>query len=164
MRPHLRARMPGTTAWVQRNTDFRFTAMVRSKSSSRELVDAADQADAGVVHQHVDRSELALDRRHHPGHLGRLRHVGADRHRPTAGAVDRFDDIPRLGCFLAIIHGNGGSGFGQRNGDGLADAARSSRHQRNPVVQGRHCSRSVSNRPRRHVSPFCRPEITGVFP
>ena len=34
MRPHWRVRMPGITAWVHRKTDFRFTAMVRSKSSS----------------------------------------------------------------------------------------------------------------------------------
>jgi len=34
MRPHLRSRMPGITACVHRNTDFRLTAMVRSKSAS----------------------------------------------------------------------------------------------------------------------------------
>jgi len=34
MRPHCFARIIGNTAWVHRNTDFRFTVMVRSKSSS----------------------------------------------------------------------------------------------------------------------------------
>ena len=63
MRPHWRARMPGITAWVQRKTDFRLTAMVRSKSASVSVVDAAHQADAGIVHQHVDRPQRALDAR-----------------------------------------------------------------------------------------------------
>ena len=34
MRPHWRARIAGSTAWVHRKADFRLTTMVRSKSSS----------------------------------------------------------------------------------------------------------------------------------
>jgi hypothetical protein len=35
IRPQWRARMPGKTASAHRNADFRFTAIPRSKSSSR---------------------------------------------------------------------------------------------------------------------------------
>jgi hypothetical protein len=58
MRPQRRCRIGGSTAWVQRNADLRFTAMVRAVENVLvEVVDPAQDTDAGIVHQYIDRPE-----------------------------------------------------------------------------------------------------------
>ena len=84
IRPHFAARMPGSTAWVTRNTDFRLTASTSSQSCSVISSNGLRAGDPGVVHQDGHRPELALDLPDHPGDLGGDRHVGLDGDGPAA--------------------------------------------------------------------------------
>ena len=61
-----------------------------------QVVHAADQRDAGVVHQHIERAELLGDVLHHAGDGGAVGYVGADGDGAAAGGADRVRDVARL--------------------------------------------------------------------
>ena len=61
-----------------------------------QIVDAASGGDAGIVDEYIDGPELALDRRHHRGHFGRLRNIRLHDHCATANSFyERCDGTVR---------------------------------------------------------------------
>ncbi len=109
MRPHLRARIAGSTACVHRNADFRLTSDGAVEIVFGEIIDAAHDGDAGIVDENVDRTERGRDLFDHRRHGRRLRDVGRDRDGATAVRLDAGDDGFGIGCALAIIDGDRGA-------------------------------------------------------
>jgi hypothetical protein len=100
-----------------------------------QRVDRAHQTDARVVHQHVDRPQRLFGFGHHPRHLDGLGHIGAHRHGPAALVPDFLHDAVRRRRLLEVIHGDGGTGFGQRNRHRLADPPGAAGHQGHAPAQ-----------------------------
>jgi len=63
------------------------------------------------------------------------RNIGGKRRSLAAGLMDRFDDRQSFLIPLAIVHRDGSAGFGKRESNGLAHAARAAGHQCDAVLQ-----------------------------
>ena len=135
MRPHLRARMPGKTACVQRNADFRFTAIVRSKSASVTVsMVRLRPTPALLTRMSIGPSSVgnALD---HAADRHALRHVSLDRQGPPAAMPDRSGDLVSLGRTFPVIDGDSGAGVRKRCCDRGADPARGAGDQRHAIIE-----------------------------
>jgi hypothetical protein len=117
-----------------------------------EIVEAANQTDAGVVDQDVDGAQLSLDRGDHLLHRSALRHIARDGDGLAARFGDCIDRAARLRRLFEIIHGDGGARLGQRNRDGAPDAARPARHKCNSAFKYCHSAPCISTPPPRHVT------------
>ena len=127
--------------------------MVTSKSSSvRSSIERPSAMPALLISTSIGPSSRSTPATM-PFTAAALRDVGADRRSPGRPACGS----PRppafaSAAFVDIVHRHGGAGFGQRNRDGAADAARPAGHQRNPALQHRHSALRVSTPPARHVT------------
>ena len=79
MRPHRRARIPGSTACVTRKHDFRLTVEQFVPILLGDLFDALHPGDPGVVHQDVDVAQFRADGIHQAIDPAGKRDVGLDR-------------------------------------------------------------------------------------
>ena len=120
IRPQRRARMPGRTASVHRNADFRFTAIPRSKSSSRTpliAIPALFTKTSIGPSSPATRATISL--------TCALMETSARAAiaRPPAERICATTDVRLLGARLEIDR-NRGAALGQRQCDRPADAAR----------------------------------------
>ena len=135
MRPHLRARIAGSTACVHRNADFRLTAMVRSKSSSVRSSTPRTIAMPALLTRISIGPSARGDLPDHFGNGRGLRDIGRDRDGATAVRLMFRDDSLRFPCPFAIIDRDRGAGLGQSQCDRRTNAARRPRHQRDMRAQ-----------------------------
>ena len=61
MRPNLRSRMPSITGRVMLNSELRLVLITASHCSGGHPVEHGVAGDAGIVDQHLDRTEIGLD-------------------------------------------------------------------------------------------------------
>ena len=127
MRPKLRARMPSITSRVMLKTQSRLVRMTSSQLLAGHAVQHGVARDAGVVDEHVDRA--------------RGRWVTA-RHALLAGVVvadvELVDgdaglglELLRGGVVAGVVGGDAIALVLQRDGDRVADPARTSGHDGN---------------------------------
>ena len=119
MRPQRCARIAGNTACVlncDRLIEIRFG----------QFIDTAHDADAGVVDQHVDRTELAGDAFDHRGDGCGLRYIGGNPQDAVAAtAMPPNGRGNRLGRFrlAVVVEGDRSARLGTGHRDCGADAA-----------------------------------------
>ena len=135
IRPHRFSRIPGSTACVTRNTDFRLTASTSSQSCSPDLVEWLEAGDARIVHQDADRPELALDLPDDLGDLGGDGDVGLHGDGMAALASDLGADGLRIRRTSLVVDGHAGTGSCQRQRRGSANASAAARHEGNLVSE-----------------------------
>ena len=117
--------------------------MLRAHSVGSVCADHADRLDdAGVVHQHIGRTEALRGFVHETLTRGVIRHIARHRHRLAAGRVD----LPRVRLGLrdgARREHDGRTGLAQRKRRGGADAAAGTRYDCNLSGQTLHRSASA---------------------
>ena len=79
IQPRRRSRMPGSTRCASSKVARTCTSNITWKCRSGKVEDRLEVGDRGVVHQHVDRSELPLDRFDDARAVGLFGQVGGDR-------------------------------------------------------------------------------------
>ena len=124
MRPNLRARMPSMTWRDMLKTQSRSVPIDLVPLLLRHPVEHGVARDAGVVDQHVDGAEFL-------GDLGAARFAGgvvADV--PLVDRDARLDlELLRGGVVAGVVGGDAIAVVLERDGNGVADAARASRHE-----------------------------------
>ena len=88
----------------------------------------------GAVHERVDPAEALHRDRAEAAGVGRVRHVGRDRHGATPARLDRFDDLGG-GLGNPVRDRDGGSVQRETLGDGSADPLARSRHDRHSPLE-----------------------------
>ncbi len=137
MRPPCPRPHPRQHGLHARNTDFRLTAMVRSKSASVRS-STPRHGHAGIVHQDIDRPEP----RRSPPRPSASRSADSETSAPTAmarppAAVMVLTKRIRIRFTLAIIDSNRGARRCKPRYGCCADAAGSPRDEGNTVLQVR---------------------------
>ena len=141
MLPEVRSCMPGSTAWVTASTPRRFTAIRRSHWSSVDADEEVVVGDAGVVHQHVDRAELGLDRRDRGAAPTRVERTSSSTPRPSmlGGELARPVEVE-------VGDGHARALGGQPRAGGGADAAGAARDQRDPSLEPHGREQAIASR------------------
>ena len=94
-----------------------------------EIVQAAADGHAGVVDEQIHAADLVVDGGNHALHRPAVGNIGANCNSPTAELAHGIRHCHSLLLPLAVVHGHVGTGSSQRQGDGLADAARRPRDE-----------------------------------
>src|SRR5688500_4330373 len=123
MRPHFRARIPGSTACVIRNTDERLTWMISFQLASVIWSMLANVARPGVVEKVVHRAEAGFDGFDQCIDVGALRHISSRHERAAACARDLLRGGTCIGLAADVIHGDVAASCSQCLRDRLADPA-----------------------------------------
>ena len=132
MRPHFRARIPGSTACVIRNTDERLTWMISFQLASDICSMLSNVDTAGVVHEDVHRAKTSVDRRDKRRDIGALRDIAPRDERASARRADGVRRRTRVSLAADVIHRDVAARFGQRERDRFSNPAAAARHERNP--------------------------------
>jgi hypothetical protein len=108
---------------------------------------------ARVVDQDVDPAEARHDGLHHPLDLGVFAHVARERRGLAAAVPDATNDVFGGIRSLAIVDRHLGPLRRKRERNPPPDPPRSTRHQRNPILQVQiHATSRVLARVERHLS------------
>jgi hypothetical protein len=131
----------GTAAWQQRTGGAQINVHYQIPLLDRALQEGRVRPNPGVVHQHVNTSQRVQRLLRQALNVLLHSYVAADGQRPSApgfnlggGGVNGAGNAGTLG-FGPGGHHHGGAGFGQTQGDCLANAPAGTRDNRHFTVQ-----------------------------
>jgi hypothetical protein len=91
-----------------------------------------------VQHEHVDGAEAAGHRRNEIGNASLVGDIGHENVCYSAVVSDGGDDLERLRLTLEAVDGHGQAIAGETPGDGTAEPARATCHERDALPVGTH--------------------------